>query len=163
MSAVQLKELDLETRSARGDHLSLRLWLRLLTCTQLVEKRIRAGLREEFETTLPRFDLLAQLQRSPDGLKMNQLSARMMVTKGNVTGIVKALELEGLIERTAIAGDRRASKISLTKTGRELFAQMASAHEGWIVESFAVLDRSTQQMMQDGLGLVKEKIKKGEK
>ena len=99
---------DPESRLADDDHDSLRLWLRLLTCTLMIEKRIRSQLREQFATTLPRFDLMAQLERHPDGLRMGELSQRLMVTGGNVTGLVDQLVAEGLVTRAATSRDRRA-------------------------------------------------------
>ena len=131
--------MDREFIARRGDHSALRIWLRLLTCTQLIERRVRSGLREEFATTLPRFDLMAQLERAPKGLKMGELSRRMMVTGGNVTGITDMLEKEGLVERVADPADRRATLVRLTAAGRRAFAAMAGEHEGWIVESFKEL------------------------
>ena len=98
---------DRESAARADDHRALRLWLRLLTCTQLIERVVRRRLRERFGTTLPRFDLMSQLERNPEGLKMNELSRRLMVTGGNVTGIVDQLAREGLVERAADA-DRRA-------------------------------------------------------
>jgi DNA-binding MarR family transcriptional regulator len=130
--------MDREFIARRGDHSALRIWLRLLTCTQLIEKRVRAGLREEFGTTLPRFDLMAQLERHPEGLKMNELSRLLMVTGGNVTAIVDQLEKEGLVERGSPA-DRRAWQIRLTSAGKKSFAEMARAHEQWVVELLAGL------------------------
>ena len=106
--------MDLEARAHSEHPEALRLWLRLLTCTQLVEKQVRTALREQFDTTLPRFDLMAQLERTPDGLRMNELSRRMMVTGGNVTGITDQLVAEGLVERIDVAGDRRAWRVRLT-------------------------------------------------
>ena len=100
--------MDMEAQSHSDHPQALRLWLRLLTCTQLVEKQVRNNLRGQFDTTLPRFDLMAQLQRNPDGLKMNELSRRMMVTGGNVTGITDQLVGEGWGERMDVTGDRRA-------------------------------------------------------
>jgi DNA-binding MarR family transcriptional regulator len=131
--------MDREFIARRGDHSALRIWLRLLTCTQLIEKRVRAGLREEFGTTLPRFDLMAQLERHPEGLKMNELSRLLMVTGGNVTGIVDQLEKEGLVERVSEPEDRRAWLIRLTSSGDKTFAEMARAHERWVVELLAGL------------------------
>ncbi|MGH8691091.1 MAG: MarR family winged helix-turn-helix transcriptional regulator [Burkholderiales bacterium] len=125
----------------RDDHSALRIWLRLLTCTQLIEKRVRAGLREEFGTTLPRFDLMAQLERHPEGLKMNELSRLLMVTCGNVTAIVDQLEKEGLVERLDEPADRRAFCIRLTRAGDKSFAEMARAHEQWVVELLSGLSR----------------------
>jgi DNA-binding MarR family transcriptional regulator len=121
---------------------ALRLWLRMLTCTQLVEKQVRTQLREQFDTTLPRFDLMAQLERSPEGLKMNELSRRMMVTGGNVTGITDQLVTEGLVERVDVEGDRRAYRVRLTTRGRKLFDEMANEHEAWIVAAFEGLSRA---------------------
>ena len=126
--------MDRESSSRTDDHRSLRLWLRLLTCTQLLERRVRARLRERFATTLPRFDLMSQLWRYPGGLKMNELSRHLMVTGGNVTGIVDQLEKEGLVERAAEPADRRAYRVRLTRAGRKSFGEMARTHEEWIVE-----------------------------
>ncbi|MBX3604965.1 MAG: MarR family transcriptional regulator [Piscinibacter sp.] len=128
--------IDLESRVEAGDHQALKLWLRLLACTTRVETVIRNRLRSEFGTTLPRFDLLAQLEREPGGLTMGELSARMMVTGGNVTGIVDQLEGEGLVVRNEHPSDRRAFRVQLTPAGRRQFRRMAAVHEGWIVDLF---------------------------
>jgi len=133
--------MDREFNARRDDHSALRIWLRLLTCTQLIEKRVRAGLREDFATTLPRFDLMAQLERHPGGLKMNELSRLLMVTGGNVTAIVDQLEKEGLVERLDEPADRRAFRIRLTRSGDKFFAEMARAHEQWVVELLSGLSR----------------------
>jgi DNA-binding MarR family transcriptional regulator len=132
---------DRESGSRADDHRALRLWLRLLTCTQLIEGQVRGRLRERFATTLPRFDLMSQLERHPQGLKMNELSRRMMVTGGNVTGIVDQLAAEGLVERQADPADRRALRVRLTGAGERGFAEMARAHEEWIVATLAGLSR----------------------
>ncbi|MEA3195022.1 MAG: hypothetical protein QOD26_3355 [Betaproteobacteria bacterium] len=135
---------DRETIARADDHRALRIWLRLLTCTQLIEKRVRVGLREQFATTLPRFDLMAQLERYPEGLKMNELSRLLMVTGGNVTAIVDQVEKEGLVERLDEPADRRAFRIRLTPAGRKTFAEMARAHEDWVVEMLSGLSRREQ-------------------
>jgi DNA-binding MarR family transcriptional regulator len=126
--------MDREFIARRGDHSALRIWLRLLTCTQLIERRVRSGLREEFGTTLPRFDLMAQLERHREGLKMNELSRMLMVTGGNITAIVDQLEKEGQVERLDDSADRRAFRIRLTRSGEKSFTEMAAAHEQWVVE-----------------------------
>ena len=132
---------DRESGSRADDHRALRLWLRLLTCTYLIEGQVRSRLRERFATTLPRFDLMSQLERHPEGLKMNELSRRMMVTGGNITGIVDPLVREGLVERQPDAADRRALRVRLTPAGARDFAEMASAHEEWIVAMLSGLSR----------------------
>jgi DNA-binding MarR family transcriptional regulator len=150
--------VDIEAR-AHADHAqALRLWLRLLTCTQLVERQVRSALRAQFDTTLPRFDLMAQLERTPEGMKMNALSRRMMVTGGNVTGITDQLVSEGLVERVALEGDRRAFLVRLTSAGRKSFAEMAHAHEAWIVQAFGDLSGNEIALLHKLLGRVKETV-----
>ena len=136
--------MDRETASRTDDHQALRLWLRLLTCSQLIEREVRARLQGRFDTTLPRFDLMSQLWRYPAGLKMNELSRHLMVTGGNVTGIVDPLEKDGMVERMPEPADRRAFRVRLTRAGRKAFAEMARAHEGWIVELLGGLTRKEQ-------------------
>jgi DNA-binding MarR family transcriptional regulator len=147
--------MDLEARAHSEHPEALRLWLRLLTCTQLVEKQVRSGLRAQFETTLPRFDLMAQLERTEDGLRMNELSRRMMVTGGNVTGITDQLVTEGLVERIEVEGDRRAYRVRLTPKGHRQFIEMARAHEAWIVDAFASLGEKDIATLHRLLGKVK--------
>ena len=150
--------LDLETRAQKGDHQALRLWLRLLTCTVRIEKQIRIGLRREFGTTLPRFDLMAQLERTGGGMRMNELSQRLMVSGGNVTGITDQLEREGLVMRTPYPGDRRAFTVKLTPTGLKRFREMAARHEQWIVELLGGLSRDEKELMINELWKLKSHI-----
>lgn len=149
-------QLDRETASRTGDHHALRLWLRLLTCSQLIEREVRARLRERFDTTLPRFDLMSQLWRYPGGLKMNELSRQLMVTGGNVTGIVDPLEKAGLVERADVPADRRAYRVRLTRAGRKAFAEMARTHEEWIVELLAGMPRKEHAELYRLLGRLKQ-------
>jgi DNA-binding MarR family transcriptional regulator len=139
-------------------HTSLRLWLRLLTCTKLIENRVRSRLRDSFETTLPRFDLLAQLYRHPEGLKMTELSQLLMVTNGNVTGVTDQLEKDGLVERVALAGDRRAYIVRLTSAGRDTFETMAGSHEAWIIDAMSSLSTAEQQQLYDLLSKLKQPL-----
>jgi DNA-binding MarR family transcriptional regulator len=136
MATVIPAVADVESRVLDDHHQALKIWLRLLACTTRVENVIRQRLRSEFGTTLPRFDLMAQLDREPEGLSMGELSARMMVTGGNVTGIVDQLESEGLVQRAAHPSDRRAYQVRLTAAGRRQFRRMATVHEAWIIELF---------------------------
>jgi DNA-binding MarR family transcriptional regulator len=110
----------------------LRLWLRLLKATRLVEGALRERMRAERGTTLPRFDVMAALYRAGEGLRMSDLSGVLMVSNGNVTGIVDRLEAEGLVARAAVEGDRRATRVRLTARGREAFEDMAEEHEAWV-------------------------------
>ena len=151
----RLRNFDHESRARRDDHQALRLWLRILSCSNLIEQQVRRGLRREFQTTLPRFDFMAQLERNPDGLKMGEISERMMVTGGNVTGIADELEAAGLVARHAVRGDRRAFTVRLTPAGKRVFADMARAHERWIVALFAGLTKREQSQLFEPLAKLK--------
>ncbi|HTT11869.1 MAG TPA: MarR family transcriptional regulator [Burkholderiaceae bacterium] len=149
---------DLETRASDDHHLALKLWLRLLACTTRLESEVRTRLRTEFDTTLPRFDLMAQLERAPAGLTMSELSRRLMVTGGNVTGITDMLEAEGLVARVDHPTDRRAYTVKLTAAGRRVFARMAAAHERWIVALLAGLDTGEQEQVYRLLARLKRHL-----
>lgn len=112
----------------------LRLWLRILKTSRLIENEVREKLREEFDSTLPRFDVMAALYRVEAGLRMSDLSSELRVSNGNVTGIVDRLVSDGLIVRVPVDNDRRAMIVRLTNAGRELFQRMATKHESWVDE-----------------------------
>jgi DNA-binding MarR family transcriptional regulator len=150
--------VGLDTRLTDDHHESLRLWLRLLTCSHLIENHVRKALAAQFKTTLPRFDLMAQLERAPDGLQMGELSRRMLVTGGNITGIVDQLEHAGMIVRTEDSADRRVYLIKLTKEGRRLFGQMAVEHESWIVDLLSGIPRREQRTMNESLSRLRAQL-----
>ncbi|MFK8084205.1 MAG: MarR family winged helix-turn-helix transcriptional regulator [Granulosicoccus sp.] len=110
----------------------LRLWLKLLKLSRQIEGELRENLRVEFETTLPRFDVMAALFRFPKGLRMNELSAVLKVSNGNVTGIVDRLVNDSLVTRIAVPDDRRALRVKLTPAGKKVFLKQANKHERWV-------------------------------
>lgn len=153
--------LDAETRAAGQpeDHKDeLRLWLRLLTCTNLIETEIRRRLRAAFDLTLPRFDLMAQLERSPEGLTLGELSRRLMVSNGNVTGLVERLAEAGQVARVPHPVDRRVVHVRLTEAGRAAFAEMARAHVGWMRELFGGLSAEEVGVLMRLLGRLKQSV-----
>ena len=152
-------ELDMESRLTDEHHQSLRLWLRMLSCTTRIENEIRSRLRTTFDITLPRFDLMAQLQRHPDGLRMGELSKRMMVTGGNITGITDQLEREQLVVRVQDVNDRRASAVKLTSAGRAAFDEMAAVHERWIEEMLADVSAEDKATMIALLSTMKRSLR----
>jgi DNA-binding MarR family transcriptional regulator len=115
----------------------LRLWLRLFAATSVIERGMRRFLKRSLATTLPRFDLMAALERAPDGLTMGELSRRLMVSGGNVTAVVLRLGQDGLVRRWSPPGDRRTALVALTPAGRSTFLKMAAAHERWIDQLLA--------------------------
>ena len=153
---------DHEFRAHADQHASLRLWLRLLSCTTRVEDKIRQKLRESFDITLPRFDLMAQLERHPDGLSMGELSRRMMVTGGNITAIVDQLEKEKLVLRVVGVNDRRSFTVKLTQAGKDAFTDMAISHEAWVADLFEGLSVNQQTELYTLLGAMKKNLQKQE-
>ena len=155
--------LDAETKVAErpADHeAELRLWLRLLTCTALIEGEIRSRLRAAFDMTLPRFDAMAQLDKARSGMTLGELSQRMMVSNGNVTGLVERLAAQGLLGRRASPNDRRAQIVSLTGDGRRAFRAMARTHENWIAEIFSDLSPSDIETLMRLLAKTKTSARK---
>jgi DNA-binding MarR family transcriptional regulator len=155
--------LDAETRAAdASDHRAeLRLWLRLFTCTNMIEAAIRTRLRDEFRVTLPRFDLMAQLERLPHGetgMNLGELSRRMMVSNGNVTGLVERLVAEGLLLRCIDETDRRVVLVALTPAGRQEFARMARVHADWIGDLFGGLSAQDISSLMRLLARVKKSV-----
>ena len=136
--------------TARGDTDSkarLRLWIRLLRATRIVEAQTRELFKERFNVTVPRFDVLAALYRKPEGMLMSEISRFLLVSNGNVTGIVDRLVSDGFVVRSQRNGDRRTSFVRLTTAGRAAFAEMSAAHEGWIDRLFgAVSEREAEQI-----------------
>lgn len=149
---------DRESALASDTKLELKVWLRLLTCTTLIEREVRQNLRERFDTTIARFDLLSQLDRAPKGLTMGELSSRLMVTNGNVTGLTDALVREGLVSRAPEPGDRRSLRIRLTAAGKQSFDAMTPVHEGWIDRLMAGLTRAEMAHLLELLGRLKQSL-----
>ncbi len=155
--------LDAETKVAErpDDHKTeLRLWLRLLTCTTLIENEVRRRLRDNFDITLPRFDLLAQLDRTPNGMTLGELSQRMMVSNGNITGLVDRLVGQGLILRRPAPNDRRVQIVSLTAEGRRFFRAMARDNADWIGQIFADLSPGDMSALMPSLAKTKSSARK---
>src|SRR6185295_4003786 len=155
--------LDAETKVSErpDDHKTeLRLWLRLLTCTTLIENEVRRRLRDQFNITLPRFDLLAQLDRAPNGMTLGELSQRMMVSNGNITGLVDRLAEQGLIRRKPDAKDRRVHIVSLTAEGQKFFRSMARVNADWVGEIFSGLSPKDIEALMPLLAKTKQSARK---
>lgn len=150
--------VDAETRIRDDHHLSVRLWLRMLSLTNHIEGVVRQQLQANFQTTLPRFDLMAQLERARNGLKMSELSQRMMVTGGNVTGITDGLEKEGLVVREVDASDRRVYRVRLTPEGQRQFRRMAAEHEQWVIALFDDMSERDKEQLVSLLGELKQHV-----
>jgi DNA-binding MarR family transcriptional regulator len=147
-----------ESRVASDDHQSLKVWLRLLSCSTQIETTLARRLRAEAGITLARFDFMAQLHRHPDGLTMSVLSRYLMVTGGNVTGLADELEKEGLVERMADPTDRRTSRVALTRKGHKLFDRLAAQHESWVVAMFGGMPKADMMQLYNLLGRLRVQL-----
>jgi DNA-binding MarR family transcriptional regulator len=125
----------------------LRLWIRLLRASRTIESVLRERLARQFDTTLPRFDVMAALYRTPEGMLMSDLSRFLLVSNGNVTGIIDRLATEGLVQRARRNGDRRTSIVRLTRTGHAAFTRMAAAHQQWVDELLAGVSKADAQRL----------------
>lgn len=155
-----LSELSADARPTKE---LLRLWLRTLTFTNMVEQRVRTRLRTDFDVTLPRFDVMAALHDAPEGLSMGEVSRRLMVSNGNITGIVERLEREGLIQRQTRRDDRRSQLVRLTKAGRDASESMAGAHEEWIASMLSGLGEEEVKQLNRLVGKAKHSLLSSER
>ncbi len=153
--AIRIRE---KHDGALAGPMDVRVWLRLLSCSTIIEKRLRRRLTERFGSTLPRFDILAALERHPDGATMGELSRALLVSNGNVTTLVRQLESAGMVAASPAPGDRRSSIVALTPVGRTHFAELAVAHHNWIKGMFKGMKREDQMALYRGLALLKTSI-----
>ncbi len=142
--------------------MALRIWLRVLTSSQLIEQQVRGRFRTDFETTLPRFDVMAALAREPEGQTMGDVSRWLLVSSGNITGIISRLVKDGLVTRKQVAGDRRSHLVKLSAKGRESFKRMSKAHEEWVRDMFTDLSRQEMVTLDELLTKVKISLVKEE-
>ncbi|MFN7176421.1 MAG: MarR family winged helix-turn-helix transcriptional regulator [Thermaurantiacus sp.] len=147
-----------EISATQASAAELRLWLRLLTCSTLVEKRLRTMLAAEFGSTLPRFDVLAALDRAEQGLTMGALSRALLVSNGNVTALVQTLVREGLVETLPSETDRRASIVRLTPAGQTAFIAQAGRHHALIGRLFKGLSARERTELHALLGRLKASL-----
>ena len=143
---------------AGSEPAAVRLWLRLLTCAMTIEKRVRRRLVDEFDTTLPRFDVLAALDRRKDGMTMGELSQALLVSGGNLTALVRQLQSQGLLEMNRDPADRRSWVVSITPAGRKHFRKVATEHHHWIAAMFAGMSAEHSAQLYDLLAELKTSI-----
>lgn len=162
MTVAALNRDSMRTDPGKGEQASLRTWLRLLTCTNLVEREVRGRLRDKFDTTLPRFDVLAQLDAvsaEPEPhLTMSELSRRLMVTNGNLTALIERLVQEGLVKRDPAPGDKRTQIVKLTASGKRSFDVMTPEHQRWIDDLFSGLSASERRHLFELLGKLRSSV-----
>ncbi len=142
-----------ETRKTR-----LRLWLNILRTSRSVENALREEMRVSYDQTLPRFEILATLERSENGLRMSALSEQLLVSNGNVTGIVERLVQDGLVERLPVPGDKRATLVRLTHKGEAVFAEMADVHERWVNDLLGTVPPDMAQPLIDALTTIRRQM-----
>ena len=155
--------IGLEARASSADRLAVKIELRLLACSEQIQKVVRARLRGHYATTLPRFDYLAQLERHPQGLRMNALSRYLMVTGGNVTALTNQLVAKGWVERVVDPEDARSCLVRLSAAGRRYFARLAAAHRAWVTELFAGLGAEHEEALYEMLGRLRVHLARKDK
>jgi len=148
----RLKNAEIQPLPEGAGTPELRLWVRLLACAKVGEKQLRRRFEDEFDTTLPRFDVLASLYRAPDGLQMSALSRDLLVSNGNVTVVVRQLQEQGLVLSQANPRDGRSAIVSLTPAGKTRFIELAEAHHRWIAELFVDVSEEEKTALATLLG-----------
>ena len=157
---MKTKEVSKESAAEHSKE-SLRTWLRLLSCETVIERQLRTLLRQNFSVTLPQFDVLSELERAGDPLTMSQLSKELMVSNGNVTGVIDRLEKTGFVKRVRAEHDRRIQYIELTTKGRNEFDRMASQHEQWLADFLSDLSLTEMSKLQQLLLKTRQSVGTG--
>jgi DNA-binding MarR family transcriptional regulator len=155
--AVKIKTKSVPSLSKQR----LRLWIRILRAARAIEAEVRDRLRVNFDVTLPQFDVMAALERKPDGMTMTELSRFLMVSNGNVTGIIDRLVTDKLVVRQAPANDRRAIIVKLTARGLKDFTAMAKAHQGWVDNLLSEFDAAEAETLIEHLDGLSGRIRNG--
>jgi DNA-binding MarR family transcriptional regulator len=155
MATIQIRE---KHDGVLAGQMEVRLWLRLLSCSTVIEKRLRRRFIDQFKTTLPRFDVMATLARYPDGVSMGDLSRSLLVSNGNITTLVRQLESDGLVLSRPAAGDGRSSIVALTEQGSRHCDELAAAHRGWIEGMFQGMPQDEQTALYSLLATLKRSI-----
>lgn len=158
MTTMTKSRLGASSAATRGGPLELRAWIRLLECAKIIEKRLRRNFEEQFDTTLPRFDVLATLGRSDVGMRMGELSRALLVSNGNVTAVVRQLEDKGLVSIAPDPEDRRSAIVSLTPAGHDRFEELAAAHHSWVLDALSDFPEDKQRVLLDLLTELKTSL-----
>jgi DNA-binding MarR family transcriptional regulator len=155
----EIQVIARKPRAQKSNSLELRIWLRLLGCTNIISRHLRHNLKNLYSLTLPRFDLLAQVGRAPLGPSLGELSRRLLVTKGNVTDIVARLEAEKLVERRRDETDGRIQYAFLTDAGDKLLNRILPMHEEWLRDLLRGMSRQDMTTLYEALGILATALK----
>lgn len=116
---------------------AMRVWFRFLRLHQRVTLAMTARLRV-LGLSVPQFDLLSTLSER-EGMTQSDLAERLYVTKGNVSGLVDRMVEAGLVERRAIANDRRSYALHLTPHGRDLATRGMATQRDYVAATLGQL------------------------
>jgi DNA-binding MarR family transcriptional regulator len=131
------------------------VWVRLLDSHNLMLGELRRRLADR--CSMARFDLLANLERE-DGQTPAALSRRMLVTAGNLTGLVDRAERDGVAQRRPDPTDRRLSRVWLTDKGRQLVQSLLPVHAEHVSELMASLDAAERRELRRLLGKLRDSL-----
>ena len=123
-----------------GSQEDIRTWLQLVKTVLPMEREVNRLFQQEFGQSLPRFDVLSQLERAlPDGLAVGVLAEHLIASAGNITRLVSRMADEGLVARRAADGDRRSQIVGITGKGLDIYRAMADRHTAWAVDRMGAL------------------------
>ena len=121
-------------RSLPEDAYNRRAWLALLRCFSSIERVLMQHISQEYNSSLPRYDILTALALSKHSLTMGELASKLMVSKGNITGVVRRLKLDGLVRKVPSKTDRRVQSVTISAKGKRLWQAMHDDYDHIISE-----------------------------
>jgi DNA-binding MarR family transcriptional regulator len=152
LPSARAKE-SLEKKPAVG------LWVRLAKCYALVLREVRDAPGNS-ALTLAQFDVLAQLLRHPEGMTPGDLSEALLVTAGNITGLVDRLEAQDLVTKRTAKDDARVRIVRLTARGKRLAVREVARHERLLSRVFSDLRVDEQLEISETLDRMRVALEK---
>jgi len=135
---------------AQAEDHSLDAFLQLMRVQQKLQRQMERVL-DGAGLTLPQFDVLANLGMV-EGITQQELAERLLVTKGNVCGLLDRMEAAELVQRRPDPKDRRANRLYLTRVGRAALQAAFPTHLGVVQECMSVLSGAEQRTLAQLLG-----------
>jgi DNA-binding MarR family transcriptional regulator len=132
--------------SAACSDTAMSAWLQLVRVHEKLQHHASSHL-EGYTLTPAQYDVLAQLSDAP-GMTQQALAERLMVTKGNVCGLIDRMSERGFVQRRPDPEDRRANLLFVTDLGRDIAEKAIPAYAQFVREHLAVLDDDEQRALE---------------
>ncbi len=134
--------------------IELRTWVQLVRIFHRLQRRLELAL-EAHGLSLAQFDVLATIAAA-EGPSQQELAERLLVTKGNICGLVDRMQASGLVERRSDPDDRRTNRMYLTRSGKSLLSRAAPGQLAMVKKFLGALTAAELQRLFDYFDRIEE-------